>query len=128
MFLGYASESKGYRLWCPDFKKVIQSRDITFNETVMFSPWKESVVTGSQEDVSEKLEFEIPTGAPQGGDTLPHSSSEVQSEKINPNISSPKPQATDTYSLAHDRLQRTIRKPARYSAQWADCICVYSLN
>jgi len=40
MFLGYASESKGYRLWCPDSKKVIQSRDINFNETVMFSPGK----------------------------------------------------------------------------------------
>jgi len=23
MFLGYASESKGYRMWCPDSKKVI---------------------------------------------------------------------------------------------------------
>jgi len=22
VFLGHASESKGYRLWCPDFKKV----------------------------------------------------------------------------------------------------------
>jgi len=31
MFLGYVYESKGYRIWCPDSKKVIQSRDITFN-------------------------------------------------------------------------------------------------
>jgi len=89
MFVGYASESKGYRLWCPDSKKVIQNRDITFNETVMFSPGKESVSTGNQEDVIEKVEFEIPADVPQGGDTLPYSSSEIQSEKVNPNIPSP---------------------------------------
>ena len=37
MILGYASESKGYRMWCPDSKKVIQSRDVTFNENAMLS-------------------------------------------------------------------------------------------
>jgi len=40
MFLGYASESKGYRLWCPNSKRVIQTYDITFNETVIFYPQK----------------------------------------------------------------------------------------
>jgi len=64
-------------LWCLDSKKVIQSRDISFNETVMFSPEKESVSTGNQEDVSEQVEFEIPTDVPQGRDTLPDSNSEV---------------------------------------------------
>jgi len=77
MFLGYASESKGYRLWCPDSKKVIQSRYITFNKIVMLSPWKEFVSTSNQEDVSEKVEFEIPIDVPQSGETLSHSSSEV---------------------------------------------------
>ena len=61
MFLGYASESKGYRLWCPNSKKVVQSWDITFNETAMFSPRKESVYISNHEDVSEKVEFDIPT-------------------------------------------------------------------
>ena len=47
MFLGYASESKEYRLWCPDSKKVVQSRDVTFNENVMLSSGKEYVVSST---------------------------------------------------------------------------------
>ena len=45
MFLGYASEFKGYCLWCPSSKKVIQSQDVTFNASAMFSPRKESTVS-----------------------------------------------------------------------------------
>ena len=37
IFLGYASESKGYRMWCPDSKKVVQSGNVTFNENAMLS-------------------------------------------------------------------------------------------
>ena len=63
MFLGYTSESKGYRMWCPDSKKVIQSRDVTFNENAMLSFGKESVVSSTgtcdQEDVSGKVEIGI---------------------------------------------------------------------
>jgi len=44
MFLGYASESKGYRLWSPDSKYVIKIWDITFNETIMFFSGKEYVI------------------------------------------------------------------------------------
>ena len=41
MFLGYAYESKGYRLGCPDSERVIQRHDVTFNESVIFYPGKE---------------------------------------------------------------------------------------
>ena len=62
MFLGYASESKGYRMWCPESKKVIQSRDVTFNETAMLSSRKDSVASstgaGDQEDTSIEIEEE----------------------------------------------------------------------
>nr|CAD1827360.1 unnamed protein product [Ananas comosus var. bracteatus] len=34
-FLGYASGTKGFRLWCPEDKKIIISRDVKFNETAM---------------------------------------------------------------------------------------------
>jgi ATP-binding cassette subfamily B (MDR/TAP) protein 1 len=39
IFLDYASESKGYRLWCSDPKsrKLILSRDVTFNEDALLS-------------------------------------------------------------------------------------------
>jgi len=59
MFMGYASESKGYHMWCPESKKVIQSRDVTFNETIMLPSGKDSVVpstdAGNQEDTSMEV-------------------------------------------------------------------------
>lgn len=61
MFLGYPSESKGYRMWCPESKKVIQSKD-TFNETAMLSSGKDSVASstgaGDQEDTIMEIEVE----------------------------------------------------------------------
>jgi len=45
MFLEYASESKGYQIWCPDSKKVIQSRDVTFNKNAVLSSGKESIIS-----------------------------------------------------------------------------------
>lgn len=47
IFLGYASESKGYRLWCSDSKsqKLILSRDVTFNEDALLSSGKQSFVS-----------------------------------------------------------------------------------
>ena len=40
MLLGYAFESKGYRTWCPDSKKVVQSRDVNFNEKDYIIFWE----------------------------------------------------------------------------------------
>lgn len=35
IFIGYSSESKSYRLWNLESKKVLLSRDVTFNENAM---------------------------------------------------------------------------------------------
>jgi len=107
MFLGYASESKGYRLWCPSSKKVIQSRDITFDEFTMFSPGKESTLSsigaGDLYDTSDKVELEVPT---QGGgmtSTLPYSTDEVPIDEPRRSTSSPdESQVKDTYFIARD--------------------------
>nr|GEZ89782.1 retrovirus-related Pol polyprotein from transposon TNT 1-94 [Tanacetum cinerariifolium] len=39
IFLGYGSGVKGYRVWCPDpkYRKIIHSRDVTFNEDFITS-------------------------------------------------------------------------------------------
>jgi len=71
MFFGYASESKGYRMWCPEPKKVIQSRDVTFNETTILSSGTDSVVSstsvGDQEDTGNSMEIEVETVIAQDG-------------------------------------------------------------
>nr|CAD40363.2 OSJNBa0093P23.9 [Oryza sativa Japonica Group] len=35
IFLGYSSGVKGYKLWCPETKKVVISRNVVFHESVM---------------------------------------------------------------------------------------------
>jgi len=44
IFLGYSVGVKGYRLWPPDLNKVIISRDITFNESLLLHLEKEVIV------------------------------------------------------------------------------------
>ena len=56
---------KGYRLWYPDLKKVIISRDVTFNENALLHSRKEATSssfshTGDDlESTIEKMEFEF---------------------------------------------------------------------
>ena len=56
-------------MWCPKSKKVIQSRDVTFNETAMLSSGEESVVssTGAGDQQNTSMEIEVKTVAVQGG-------------------------------------------------------------
>ena len=35
LFMGVTSGVKGYRLWCLSSKKIISSRDVTFDESTM---------------------------------------------------------------------------------------------
>jgi len=81
MFLRYASESKEHRMWCLDSKKVIQSRDVTFNENAILASGKEFVISSigidDQEDASRKVETEVEIGTAQGG-VAEISSREVQ--------------------------------------------------
>ena len=34
-FMGFSKGMEGYRLWCPETSKIINSRDVTFNESRM---------------------------------------------------------------------------------------------
>jgi len=47
ILLGYSVGVKGYRLWCPDLKKVIISRDVTANESALLHPEKEVAASSS---------------------------------------------------------------------------------
>ena len=117
MFLGYASESKGYRMWCPESKKVIQSRDVTFNEMVMLSTGKDYIVpstgAGDQEDTSNSMEIEMKTIAAQGGATnKPNKEAQVTKPGT---TSFDQPQVEVDHSIARDRPRREIGRPTRYN-------------
>jgi hypothetical protein len=63
--LGFSTGVKGYRLWCPELKKVIISRDVTFNDDEMVRDCK---VENSQIEESDhstgkttqQVELEVP--------------------------------------------------------------------
>jgi len=96
-------------------KKVFQSHDITFNETTMFFPGQEfTILAGNLQNNNEKVELEVSSYAPQGGDSVSHSSSKDHIEETNPNIhdtpSSEDHQTSDSYSIACNRPCRKYLK------------------
>jgi len=56
-------------MWYSECKNVIQSRDVTFNETVMLSSGNDSIVSSigatDQKDASNSMEMEVETVATQ---------------------------------------------------------------
>ncbi|GJV58470.1 retrovirus-related pol polyprotein from transposon TNT 1-94 [Tanacetum coccineum] len=62
IFLGYGSGVKGYRVWCPNpkYRKIIHSRDVTFNEDVIInlaisSPECDKWVVAIKEEVKDGI-------------------------------------------------------------------------
>ncbi|KAM2653491.1 hypothetical protein EV2_025125 [Malus domestica] len=43
IFLGFSSGVKGYRLWCPEMKKLVISKDVTFDEESMYKDFEKNV-------------------------------------------------------------------------------------
>ena len=116
---------KGYRLWCPDLKKVIISRDVTFNENALLHSGKEAASSSSShagddlESTTEKTEFEFQ--APNTGQKNVSPSTSISPSQLPTMLD---PDDVD-YSIARDRLRREVKQPKRYSE--ADLV-VYALT
>ena len=104
-------------MWCPKSKKVIQSKDVTFNETVMLSSVKNPVISSTsacnQEDASRSMEIEVETVVAQGGATNQPNRDVQVIEPVT--ISSDQSQVEVDYSIAHDHPCREIKRLARYN-------------
>ncbi|GKD50171.1 retrovirus-related pol polyprotein from transposon TNT 1-94 [Tanacetum coccineum] len=113
IFLGYPEGVKGYRLWrLDDVKpKIIISRDVVFNESLMY---KDTLKGVGAADSGKEVEFEVelqgsrvePTVDPHTGEN-PGNEDEEQDE-------GPQQQNLDNYVLVRDRAKRTTTIPARY--------------
>ena len=66
IFLGFSDGVKGYRLWCPESKKVVTKKDVTFDESTML---KQPNPQENDEALkkSVQVEFETPVKTVQTG-------------------------------------------------------------
>jgi len=83
-FLGVSDQSKAYKLYNPNTKKIVSSRDVVFNEEV-FWEWNgkaatidHSVVSNFEEEVNENLSRQILTT--DSSEDTQHRASEQSSE------------------------------------------------
>ncbi|GJS79710.1 retrotransposon protein, putative, ty1-copia subclass [Tanacetum coccineum] len=98
-------------LWLDDVKPKIISRDVVFNESLMY---KDTLKGAGAADSRKEVEFEVelqggkvePTVDPHTGEN-PGNEDEEQDEE-------PQQQNLDNYVLVRDRAKRTTTIPARY--------------
>ncbi|KAL5865755.1 hypothetical protein ACOSQ3_003269 [Xanthoceras sorbifolium] len=108
-FMGIASGSKGYRLWCPETRKSVISRDVTFDESAMLRK-----VTEKTDGTSKQVEFESRIIDPVDGSRSevdsPLAEDESEEEEV---LTQEPPQQQE--SIAVDRPRRqNVKIPVRY--------------
>jgi hypothetical protein len=137
VFLGYKPGVKGYKLWSSELKKVIISKDVTFDETFMIHRATSSTSTvdkpSEARNETSQVEVELtgsstvtPISSPvptqiTGGQSV----SAPTSEQVNGETSSPSSPPVPSPSIARDRPRRCIVPPRRYAH--ADCVA-YALT
>ena len=113
IFLGFSSGTKAYRLWCPELKKVVLSRDVTFDESGMLqlkSSDKENLSPTSTQQVELESQA-VPTKTVRKVDNP-----NVESDDIDTTPDLKEAQTSQpAKSIATSRQQRVIRRPARYT-------------
>ena len=89
-------------MWCPKSKKVIQSKDVTFDETAILSSGTDSIVpsigAGDQEDTSMEIEVET-VAAQDGAANQPNREAQVTEPGA---INSDQPQVKVAHSTARE--------------------------
>ena len=121
LFMGVTLGVKGYRLWCLSSKKIISSRDVTFDEYVMLkkvtTDGKVSENTFQQpegrlpqvEGTQKQVEFQTTSSKPVEDQQTEHEADVGEEE-----VSNEEPQQPHDLPIAIRRPKREIRKPARF--------------
>ncbi|KAJ9566010.1 hypothetical protein OSB04_001976 [Centaurea solstitialis] len=122
-FLGYKDGVKGFRLWCPETKKILISRDVTFDESSMLSDSPPPTSEPISESPKEKppVEVELPmaqTSSPIVTNDLnaASSSTSIGAQVEDDSSSQTMPQAPEP-CIVRDRGRREIVCPARYTEE-----------
>ncbi|KAE8664954.1 hypothetical protein F3Y22_tig00112738pilonHSYRG01227 [Hibiscus syriacus] len=111
IFMGITSGVKGYRLWCPETKKIIFSRDVTFDESTMLRKVTSEKLEQT-DGTPKKVEFE--------GSKFVSTSKEndidspmVEEESDEEEVQTQEPPQQHE-SIALRKGKKTIRQPAHY--------------
>ncbi|KAG8500494.1 hypothetical protein CXB51_002743 [Gossypium anomalum] len=72
VFLGYKVGVKGYKLWCPENRKVVISRDVVFDETAMLSNL--SLKDSSNKENQKQVEHQI------NAESTPQASTKIENK------------------------------------------------
>ncbi|KAG8488518.1 hypothetical protein CXB51_016434 [Gossypium anomalum] len=107
VFLGYKTGVKGYKLWCPENRKVVISRDVVFDETAMLPNL--SLKDSSNKENQKQVEHQINT------EPTPQVSTKIDNRVA----------SSLQYSIAKNRIRREIKPPKKYVE--ADLVA-YALN
>jgi hypothetical protein len=116
-FIGYGDEAFGYRFWDDQNRKIIRSRNVTFNEQAMYKD-RSNAEPVNTESEAEKPEFINLDGIPKS--VAQRRNSEVdedQEAEQDPEVEETEEQQTEqrTPTTAVRRSIRTTRPPQRYS-------------
>ncbi|KAG8484081.1 hypothetical protein CXB51_022999 [Gossypium anomalum] len=107
VFLGYKAGVKGYKLWCPENRKVVIIRDIVFDETTMIPNL--SLKDSSNKENQKQVKHQINT------ESTPQAITKIENRVA----SSPQ------YSIDKNRTRRKIKSLKKYAE--ADLVA-YALN
>ncbi|KAG8503337.1 hypothetical protein CXB51_001297 [Gossypium anomalum] len=107
VFLGYKAGIKGYKLWCPENRKVMISRDVVFDETAMLPNL--SLKDSSNKENQKQVEHQI------NKESTPQASTKIENRVT----------SLPQYSIAKNRTRREIKPPKKYVE--ADLVA-YALN
>ncbi|KAG8492966.1 hypothetical protein CXB51_010297 [Gossypium anomalum] len=107
VFLGYKAGIKGHKLWCPENRKVVISRDVVFYETAMLPNL--SLKDSSNKENQKQVEHQINT------ESTPQASTKIENRVA----------SLPQYSIAKNKTRREIKPPKKYAE--ADLVA-YALN
>ncbi|KAG8480835.1 hypothetical protein CXB51_025306 [Gossypium anomalum] len=98
VFLGYKAGVKGYKLWCPENRKVVISRDVVFDETAMLPNL--SLKDCSNKENQKQVEHQINT------ESTPQVSTKLRIELLlRLNTLSPKTELKEKLNLQRSMLR-----------------------
>ncbi|GMP51093.1 hypothetical protein CsSME_00017460 [Camellia sinensis var. sinensis] len=119
IFLGFGDGVKGYRLWCPESKKVLIRRDVSFDESAML---KQPDPQQNEEALkkSVQVEFETPAKTCQPINHPEEVSEDSSEESSDENEDPEAPQQSEP--IAIKKGKRVTKKPS-----WMTDMVAYAL-